>query len=147
MSALTTSTQAVAGEVLVSSPQTLVATASDPLLSLPPPYFETLDETRNEKLRGCSFLGPSAIPLDPVDLIQPDRDVPTGDPHRVESSQEFELTLLPLCTGFVCAGGLRLILVGDHLSDADIESGTHVGAKEPRTLKELDVIAEVWVQP
>ena len=127
---------------LVSSPQRL---GGDPLLSLPPPYFETLDEMRNAKLRGCSFLGPSAIPLDPIDLTQD--DVLASDPPRVEAGQTFELTFLPLRTGFVCAGGLRLILIGDHLSDIDIEPGAYAAAKEPRTLKELDVIAEVWIQP
>lgn len=145
---MTISTQApvnVAGELaLVSSPQALPG--NDPLLSLPPPYFEIVDVSRNAKLRGCSFLGPSAIPLDPVDLIQPDGGILLGDLHRVETSREFELTFLSLRTGFVCVGGLRIILIGDHLSDADTEPGTYVGAKEPRTLKELDVIAEVWVQ-
>jgi hypothetical protein len=61
---LPTPTQApvnVASELaLVSSPQRLVAAGGDPLLSLPPPYFETLDETRNAKIRGCSFLSASA---------------------------------------------------------------------------------------
>jgi hypothetical protein len=146
---LPTPTQAqtsVVGELaLVSSPQRLVAAGSDPLLSLPPPYFETLDESRNAKLRGCSFLGPSAIPLDSIDLTP--HDLPASDPPRVEASQTFELTFLPLRTGFVCAGGLRLILISDHLSDADIEPGAYAAAKEPRTLKELDVIAEVWIQP
>ena len=151
-SAQTTSSQAppvnVAGDqVLVSSPQALVTTGNDPLLSLPAPYFETLDDTRNTKLRGCSFIGPSAIPLDPIDLARPDEDVPTGDLHRVEASQEFELTFLPLRTGFVCAGGLRLILIGNHQLDTDTESGPHVLVKEPCTLKELDVIAEVWIRP
>ncbi|KAH0830289.1 DUF974-domain-containing protein [Lanmaoa asiatica] len=148
-SALTTPTQAtvsVVGEqALVSSPQKLVAAGGDPLLSLPPPYFEILDETRNAKLRGCSFLGPSAIPLDPFDLVQ--HDVPASNLPRVEASQTFELTFLPLRTGFVCAGGLRLILIGDHHSDVDIEPDTYTTAKEPRTLKELDVITEVWIQP
>lgn len=145
----TTPTQApviIRGEpALVSSPRKMVATGADPLSSLPPPYFETLDDTRNAKMRGCSFLGPSAIPLDPIDLTS--QDVAPGELPRVEASQTFELTFLSLRTGFVCAGGLRLILIGDHLSDADVEPDTTVSAKEPRTLKELDVIAEVWIQP
>ena len=149
VSPLTTPTQApvnVVGEqALVASPQKLVAAGGDPMLSLPPPYFETLDETRNAKLHGCSFLGPSALPLDFFDLTQ--QDIPASDLPRVEASQTIELTFLPLRTGFVCAGGLRLILVDDHLSDTDVEPSTYVAAKEPHTLKELDVIAEVWIQP
>jgi len=136
----------IVGEpALVSSPQRMVAAGGDPLLSLPPPYFETPSETRNAQLRGCSFLGPSAIPLDPIDLTQ--QDVLAGDPSLVEANQTFELTFLPLRTGFVCVGGVRLILVSDHLSDVDIETSTFASVKEPRTLKELDIIAEVWIQP
>ncbi|KAG9318162.1 DUF974-domain-containing protein [Chiua virens] len=60
---------------LVTSPQKLVA-GNDPLLSLPPPYFETLDETRNAKLAGCAFVGPSTIPLDPIHLAHSDVDLP-----------------------------------------------------------------------
>ena len=138
-------TNLVGDPALVSSPQKLAATGGDPLLSLPPPYFDTPDETRNAKLRGCPFLGPSAVPLDPINLIQ--QDILSSDPPRVEESQTFELTFLPLRTGFVCAGGLRLILIGDHLADADTDLGTYISTKEPRTLKELGVIAEVWIQP
>ncbi|KAF8556912.1 DUF974-domain-containing protein [Imleria badia] len=150
-SALTTPTQApvniTSEPALGSSPQRLVAAGGDPLLSLPPPYFEIPDDTRNAKLRGCAFLGPSAIPLDPIHLVQ--QDMLASDPPRVEASQPFELTFLPRRTGFVCVGGLRLVLIGDHLSDADIEPGTNANTsvKEPRTVKELDIIAEIWIQP
>ena len=151
VSALSTPTQApinLVGEpALGLLPQRLGAARGDPLLSLPPPYFETPDDTRNAKLRGCAFLGPSAIPLDPIDLVQ--QDTPASDLPRVEASQTFELTFLPRRTGFVCVGGLRLILIGDHLSDADTEPGTNVtvSVREPRTVKELDIISEVWIQP
>lgn len=83
--------------------------------------------------------------LDPFDLTQ--QDVPMSDLPRVEASQTFELTFLPQCTGLVCAGGLRVILIGDHLSNADVEPGKYAAVEELRTLKELDVIAEVWIQP
>ena len=55
----------------------------------------------------------------------------------------FELTFSPRRTGFVWVGGLHLILVGDHLSDADMEPGTNVtmSVKEPRMVKELDIIS------
>ncbi|KAF9234782.1 DUF974-domain-containing protein [Melanogaster broomeanus] len=133
----------VLGEHMVVSPRKHVA-GSDAMLSLPPPYFETQDEIRSAKLRGCSFLGPSAIPLEPIKLVPHGDSVVADDLPRVEASQEFVLTFLPLRTGFVCVGGLRVILVHDDLSDA--ESGIHRAVKEPRTLKELDVVAELWVQ-
>ncbi|KAF9228765.1 DUF974-domain-containing protein [Gyrodon lividus] len=134
----------VAGEHALVSPQKLVSAGGDAILSLPPPYFETQDEIRSAKLKGCSFLGPSAISLDPIKLVSHGDSETAGDLPVVETSQEFELTFLPLRTGFVCVGGLRVILVCDDLSDT--EPGVHSAVKEPRTLKELDVVAEVWVQ-
>ncbi|KIJ60596.1 hypothetical protein HYDPIDRAFT_98329 [Hydnomerulius pinastri MD-312] len=137
----------IAGELpLVSSPQKLVSAEGDITISLPPPYFDTPDETRNAKLKGCSFLGPSAISLAPMKLTPPPENENDDIPiPRAEGSQEFELTFQPLRTGFVCVGGLRVILVGDDISDVD--GATHRAAgKGPRTLKELDILAEVWVR-
>ncbi|KIK81119.1 hypothetical protein PAXRUDRAFT_833090 [Paxillus rubicundulus Ve08.2h10] len=123
-------------------PQKLVSAEAMP--SLPPPYFETQDESRSAKLKGCSFLGPSAISLDRITLVSQEDSEISGDLPKAEATQEFTLTFLPLRTGFVCAGGLRLILVYDNSSDTDL--GERRAVKEPRTLKELDVVAEVWVQ-
>ena len=108
----------------------------DALLSLPPPYFETVDQARDTKLKGCDFLGSSTMVLD---RIQPSIPPDSGD-VQTEGSQSFELTFLPLHTGYVCVGGLRILLVDDELTDA--ERGTH----RVRTLKEYDVIGEIWVR-
>ncbi|KAL4074696.1 hypothetical protein V8B97DRAFT_2016708 [Scleroderma yunnanense] len=129
---------------LVASPSTTnVNSEGNGLLSLPPPYFETIDQTRDMKLKGCDFLGPSAIVLEPIQL-----DVPleSGNVHltRMEGSQQFELTFLPLRTGYVCVGGLRILLVGHELTD--VERSVHRMVKAPRTLKEHDVIGEIWVR-
>ncbi|KAF8836763.1 DUF974-domain-containing protein [Paxillus ammoniavirescens] len=132
----------VTGEHVFMSPQKLVSAEAMP--SLPPPYFETQDENRSAKLKGCSFLGPSAISLDPITLVSHRDSEIAGDLPKAEASQEFTLTFIPLRTGFVCAGGLRLILVYDNVSDTEL--GVRRAVKEPRTLKELDVVAEVWVQ-
>lgn len=53
-------------------PQKTGAPGVDPLLSLPPPYFKTLDETQNARLCGCAFLGQSVIALDYINLTSQD---------------------------------------------------------------------------
>ncbi|KAH7889955.1 DUF974-domain-containing protein [Phlebopus sp. FC_14] len=125
----------------VSSPQKLTRLENDAMLSLPPPYFEIPDEVRSMKLKGCSFLGPSAITLDPINLIS-SNDPMDDELIRAEGSQLFELTFQPLRTGFVCVGGLRLILTDDKLSDAD----NAPYRRSPQILKELDIVAEIWVR-
>ena len=127
---------------LVASPSTIVNNEGDTPLSLPPPYFETVDQERDTKLKGCDFLGPSAIVLDPIQLIP----LGSGDdqPITTEGSQQFELTFLPLQTGYICVGGLRILLVDHELTD--VERGVHHAVKEPKTLKVHDVIGEIWVR-
>ena len=53
---------------LGSSPQRLGVARGDPSLLLPPPYLGM----RNARPRGRALLRLSAIPLDPIDLIQQD---------------------------------------------------------------------------
>lgn len=62
-------------------------------------------------------------------------------------SQEFSLEFLPVRAGFGTVGGLRVLLVEDRLVEA--EGGEEQRARRPaeaRTLKEWDVVAEVWVK-
>ena len=62
-------------------------------------------------------------------------------------SQEFSLEFLPVRAGFATVGGLRVLLVEDRL--VDTEGGEEQRARRPleaRTLKEWDVVAEVWVK-
>jgi trafficking protein particle complex subunit 13 len=62
-------------------------------------------------------------------------------------SQDFRLEFLPLKAGFATVGGLRVLLVEDRL--VDVEGGEMDQYRKPveaRTLKEWDVIAEVWVK-
>lgn len=126
---------------LLASPSTHVNNEGDTLLSLPPPHFETVDQARDSKLKGCDFLGPSTIVLDPIQLI------PSGpgdvQPITTEGSQQFELTFLPLQTGYVCVGGLRILLVDHELTE---ERGVQHVVTEPKMLKEYDVIGEIWVR-
>ncbi|KAG6329548.1 hypothetical protein ID866_9543 [Astraeus odoratus] len=127
---------------LVASPSTQLMGQGNALLSLPPPYFDAADQTRDTKLKGCTFLGSSTISLESMRLDTP---IEPGDTHpaRSEGCREFELTFLPLCTGYVCVGGLRILLVEHELSDG--VTSTHRIGKEPKTLKEYEVIGEVWV--
>lgn len=62
-------------------------------------------------------------------------------------SQEFQLEFLPLRAGFATVGGIRVLLLEDRLVDADgKEEGKSRKPTEARTLREWDVVAEVWVK-
>ncbi|KAG1796800.1 DUF974-domain-containing protein [Suillus plorans] len=136
--------------LLVISPEKIL-TRGGP--TLPPPYFEFADEEKRAKLKGCVFVGSSTQFLNPITLADPSHashheDSSDDDVRKAEGSQEFELTFLPMQTGFVRAGGLRILLVRDELVDVGTDQATHhlgSGAREARTMKELDVVAELWV--
>lgn len=121
--------------------------------TLPPPYFEFADEEKRTKLKGCAFVGPSTLFLNPITLTDPSpvnhrEDSSDDNVEKAEGSQELELTFLPVQTGFVRAGGLRILLVRDELVDVGTDQAAHrlgSSAIEARTLKELDVVAELWV--
>jgi hypothetical protein len=121
--------------------------------TLPPPYFEFADEEKRTKLKGCAFVGPSTLFLNPITLTDPSpvnhrEDSSDDNVEKAEGSQEFELSFLPVQTGFVRAGGLRILLVRDELVDDGTDQAAHrlgSSAIEARTLKELDVVAELWV--
>lgn len=68
---------------------------------------------------------------------------------KVVGSQDFELSYLPLRTGFAAFGGLRVLLVEDRIVDEDEESvndGATQDHPQLRVLKEWDVVGEVWVE-
>ncbi|KAI6110072.1 DUF974-domain-containing protein [Pisolithus sp. B1] len=95
------------------------------------------------KLKGCTFVGPSSLVLEPIKLCTPVQSGEDIHPARTEGSRQFELTFMALQTGYICAGGLRILLVDHELSDK--EARVHRVVKEPRTLREYDVVGEVWV--
>lgn len=114
--------------------------------SLPPPHFGTADQIRDAKLKGCTLVGPSSLALESIKLCTPAAQSSREDVHpaaRTEGSRQFELTFIPLQTGYICVGGLRILLVDHELSDT--EASVHRVVKEPRTLREYDVVGEVWV--
>lgn len=133
---------------LVISPEKMLARPT-----LPPPYFEFADEEKRTKLKGCVFVGSSTQFLNPITLTDPSHashheDSSDGDVEKAQGSQEFELTFLPVQTGFLRAGGLRILLVRDEVVDVGTDQATRrlgSGAMEARTLKELDIVAELWV--
>ncbi|OAX43830.1 DUF974-domain-containing protein [Rhizopogon vinicolor AM-OR11-026] len=136
----------IASEIaLVSSPEMNLAHGRMP--TLPPPYFEFADQEKRAELNGCVFLGTSTLFLDPITLTHARQhdDLSDDGAEKVEGSQEFDLTFLPMRAGFVRAGGLRLLLVKDEFVDGDQNTYSSGGVEEARILKELDVVAELWV--
>ncbi|KAH7909138.1 DUF974-domain-containing protein [Hygrophoropsis aurantiaca] len=123
--------------------------------ALPPPYFETGDDEKRAKLKGCTFLGTSALFISPIKLSESNTVSQEGhgaDTLKATASCEFSLTYLPLQPGFVGVGGLRILLFGDRLLDSDVANHLQMapegdtGRVAPQIMKELDVIAEVWVK-
>lgn len=68
---------------------------------------------------------------------------------RAVGSQDFELSYLPLRTGFAAFGGLRVLLVEDRIVDEGEETvgdGASQDHPQLRVLKEWDVVGEIWVE-
>ncbi|KAK7043735.1 hypothetical protein VNI00_008347 [Paramarasmius palmivorus] len=120
---------------------------------LPPPHYDSEDLKRLKLTGGVSFIGPSAIPLPPIDLIE-QQPVAQGDDlqlaqGRVYAEHDFELTYVPHRTGFHNVGGIRLLLTDelflDRVSMADDEVEKTARITDMHVLKEWDIIAEVWI--
>ena len=127
-------------------------------LRLPPPEPVAGDEARYEKLRGAThFLGPSTLLVPPMTFARAipettsgESDVSAGGAEpatkKEERFWEFELVYAPLKIGFVPVGGLRVLLLEDRV-DGGVEAYLDKRANGPVTLKEWDVIGEIWVKP
>ncbi|KAJ3781220.1 hypothetical protein GGU11DRAFT_368306 [Lentinula aff. detonsa] len=139
---------------------------SEIMKSLPPPFFEKVDESKRQRMTTVAFSGPSAIVLPPIDLVARPQshssessssaaaDSHAGGSHSASKHQatlDFELDYVALRRGFALVGGLRLLLVGEKLVDdeAEVEKEDEQSANlktlEMRMLKEWNVIAEVLV--
>lgn len=130
-------------KLLVASPrQTLLEIDSNEML-LPPPFSEAPPEECKILQSSVDFCGPSAIFLSPIQLSAADSvELST----TVSASQDFELTYIPLQPGFVSFGGLRALLVEDKFTSTIIGmDGFAEALEKARTLKEWNVVGEVWV--
>jgi len=119
------------------------------------------DEGRYEKLRGAThFLGPSTVLVPPMTFARTIPETPTssggegevriggaesnsGVTKKEERFWEFELAYAPLKIGFVPVGGLRVLLLED--SGAEVYPDKRAPSV-PVTLREWDVIGEIWVK-
>jgi hypothetical protein len=126
------------------------------LLSVPPPEPMVGDEGRYGKLRGAMhFLGPSTLLVPPMTFA---RTIPdSGDDDKKDESNsgatkkeeqfwEFELAYAPLKIGFVLVGGLRVLLLEDRVDGGAEAYPDKRTPSVPVTLREWDVIGEIWVK-
>ena len=66
---------------------------------------------------------------------------------RMLGAQDFELEFVPRKAGFATVGGLRVLVVEDRVVEGEgPQSERPAWLPEARTLKEWDVVAEVWVK-
>jgi len=100
---------------------------------------------------GVTFVGSSATFLPPFRISraeaasnhQVENQTTEDMAPKVEATQDFELTYIPLQKGFVTIGGLRILLVEDKVDRGDTEVDRQ---KNVRILREWDVVAELWVK-
>jgi len=128
-------------------------------VTLPQPFPERANELKFVASTGVVFLGSSAVVLDLIKLTEPTKRNISAvegkqETNEVETQalQKFELSYLPLRTGFLTVGGLRILLLEDKVvsvaadndvaEEKDEDAG---GRREARTLKEWDIIGEIWV--
>ncbi|PCH38720.1 DUF974-domain-containing protein [Wolfiporia cocos MD-104 SS10] len=143
---------------------------------LPPPH-PAADVKASARSHDVRYLGASTVFLPQLRLVAPaghsasavfehapthERNVSTASVDSTDSeledmsgasavkviaSQDFELTYLPLKSGFITVGGLRVILVEDRSVEGDVQ-GEPEGvqyAEKPRELRYWEVVAEIWV--
>lgn len=124
----------------------------------PPPEPVAGDEGRYGKLRGAThFLGPSTLLVPSMTFARTipetssggggeDGESNGGATKKEEQFWEFEVAYAPLKIGFVPVGGLRVLLLEDRVdggAEAYLDKRT---PSVPVTLREWDVIGEIWVK-
>jgi len=145
-------------EAMEASPRPLYASPKHMSggMQLPSPYDNRPGVEGTSASASCHFLGSSTQVLPPIQLSFPEglaSDAQTEDTDGPEpkgaGSWEFTLAYMPTQTGFVRVGGVRIILTKDELIDEGIELDEHIsqGSFQPRLLKEIECVAEVWVNP
>jgi trafficking protein particle complex subunit 13 len=117
-------------------------------ITLPPPFFSDTDESYSRRSTGVMFTGSSALFLPSVELSVSETEVhgdATENVTKLHASQDFELSYLPRQKGYTTIGGLRVLLVGDGTGKDSIYSEDIMRMSPVVTLKEWDVVGEVWV--
>ncbi|KAF9070393.1 hypothetical protein BDP27DRAFT_1323979 [Rhodocollybia butyracea] len=143
----------VASQEQSTTKDSLPDDASNVVPSLPPPYFDKVDETKRQGTYAVTFSGLSAIILPTVEL-EMSKPLPgtetgiVGGSAKHQATLDIELDYVALRRGFAAVGGLRLLLmsekyVGD--SGEEDEGGANERVVDIRTLKEWNVVSEVWV--
>ncbi|KAI0057126.1 DUF974-domain-containing protein [Artomyces pyxidatus] len=148
---------------LVQSPtrQQYTAHGDDEITKrLPRPVPEPGDEDKYAKTQGVQFLGSSVLFCPAIALRSPATEPSISEDgseessnsaqpvktERVEEFWDFELEYMPIRTGFLTVGGLRVILIEDRMEEEGADrDGAERRVTIPRTLKEWDVVGEIWV--
>ncbi|PFH47167.1 hypothetical protein AMATHDRAFT_152793 [Amanita thiersii Skay4041] len=141
-------------------PLPLLDTGPDEVTGFPPPIVSSSDDSRSVQQQqpqgNVVYAGSSTLFLPPVMLGSDGADnasqAPTPGAPKTTVVQEFQLTYVPLSKGYSTIGSLRALVVEDRYV-SDFESTVaHDGQETPgrsgraiQTLKEWDVIGEIWV--
>ncbi|KAF5373020.1 hypothetical protein D9758_001739 [Tetrapyrgos nigripes] len=167
---ITTSSLDVDGEGH-ATPRSHVADHKSFSLSLPPPYFT--DEAQYQKISGKllgfppielheqaqaasgsgsgSGTGVVAGPGSNSDSSDDEDGKTKTSPSRLYATHDFELSFVASQKGFATIGGLRLLLADDRYvkddsgNEGEDEMHMHVKRSEAHTLKEWDVVGEVFL--
>ncbi|KAE9407057.1 DUF974-domain-containing protein [Gymnopus androsaceus JB14] len=140
---------AASQEQSVATRESDAATSSlDNITSLPPPFFEKLDESKRQRMSAVLQVPSSSKSKTEVDKSSSDDQTAASWPSaKHQATLDFELEYVALQWGFATVGGLRLLLVGEKFVGDGEEDVLSVAVRpvEVRTLKEWNVLSEVWV--
>lgn len=114
---------------------------------LPRPYFEGADELKSSTAGSVSFVGPSTTVLPAIELNFANAQNKGEGTPKVQVVQEFELPFIALRKGFSMIGGIRILLIEDHLLESveEEEDDRKTKLRRATILKEYGIIGEVWV--
>lgn len=117
-------------------------TSDDLASNLPPPFYGGAADANQGTRPKVIATGPSAVFLPPLDM---DFINEKNEP-KVHSTTTFDLSYIALEQGFASVGGLRVVLVEDEIiMPRKEDSQVRDVVKKTQTLKEYDVIAEIWI--
>lgn len=132
--------------VLTSSPRqnTVDLAPENTQVLLPLPLSHVASPSNN-----ISYCGPSAMILDPIQLVDVEgQDTGPIPQRKVHAVQEFELTYMALRPGFTTFGGLRILLIEDKFVGVipGMEDEVQTQQRQmAQVIKEWEVTGEVWV--